>query len=220
MAANVKRVEPFEASNSRTRSCRRDCHFHGGFDGGLDLCNATSNARGETICLGKAASGFADFADVVPNSGERLRLKRQNLGRKRHARQCGGKVVGRSGTYMAQILSDYEIRGEGTKQDVIDSVDALAATDEFADLAVKFDGRRSRINARADERRFLAGLRRKIAFVRDANNRIAEAERVEYFRGGREKRDDAHGASLHVQKVESKFNAKPWRRSTGEDRRR
>jgi hypothetical protein len=181
MAAHVERVKPFEACDARTRSRGRGCCFRGSFDGGFDLRDASIKAGGETIGLGKAASGFADFADVVPNSGERLRLKRKNLGRKRHARERGGKIIGRSGAYVAQILSDYEIRRERAKEDVIDRVDALATADEVAHLAIQFRGRRGRIDARANERRFLGGLRREIAFVRDADNGIGEAQRVKNF---------------------------------------
>lgn len=209
VTTNVKRVEPFETGDARTRSRGRGPGFGGGFDGGFDLCDAPRKISRETICLGKAPGGLADFANVVPNSSERLRLKRQNLRRKRHARQRSGKVVGRSGAYVAQILSDYEIRGEGAKQNVIDRVDTLATPDEFAYLTVKLGRRNRGIHTRTNERRLLPCLGWKIAFVRDADDRITEAERVKNFRRGREKRGDAHRASLPARKCESKANAAP-----------
>lgn len=203
VTADVERVEPFEGGDARTRSRGRESGFYSGFD----LRDAPGKICRETIRLGKAPGGLTDFANVVPNSSERLRLKRQNLGRERHARQRGSKVVGGSGANVAQILSDYEVRSEGAKQDVIDRVNALATADEFAYLTVKLRWRSRGINAGADERRLLACLGRKIAFVRDADDRVTEAERVKNFRRGREKRGDAHGASLPARKFESKANA-------------
>jgi hypothetical protein len=95
---------------------------------------------------------------------------------------------------VAKILSDDEIGSELCEQIGIDRVDTFPARDKLNDLAIDFGGKGVRIDARPNQRRLLRRLRRKIAFVRDADNGIAKAEGVENFGGRWQQRTDAHPA--------------------------
>ena len=87
---------------------------------------------------------------------------------------------------MAQILRQDQFGRERAKELGIHRVDALAARDNFADLAVNLRGRRVRVNARSKQRRFRRRVRGKIAFMADAENRVTQADGVSDFGRGRQ----------------------------------
>ena len=116
-------------------------------------------------------SGFYDFEDSVANS---LRAE---------ARGVAGDALSES--YQSGIYDNQ-------------SADFLERTsfDEVADLAINFGGRGGGVHARFNKRGLAVNFGRKIAFVRDADDLIADAERIENFGSRRKQGDDAHGAMV------------------------
>jgi len=80
-------------------------------------------------------------------------------------------------------LRDDEVGRERFEQVSINRVNTFTARDEFADLAINFGGRGGGIHARLDQRRLASHFRRKIALMRDADDLVADAERMENFGG-------------------------------------
>lgn len=65
-------------------------------------------------------------------------------------RQRRSEIVGRRGANVAKILRDDQVGCEGCEQVGINRVDAFAAGDELADLAIDFCRRGGGIDARLD----------------------------------------------------------------------
>src|SRR5271168_4607405 len=191
MAGNVKWVEPFQTSHARTddglrrgRSAMRgSLHFRFQFVG--ERFGAQTRVRCVT---------YAN--DILPYVIERMGSERQHAWRTREAGQRRREILWRRSAHVAKILGYDQVRREGREQVSVNGVNTLAARDEFADLAVDFRGRSTGIHAWPDQRRLASCIGRKITFVRDADDLVANAERVENFSRGRKQRDDSHGFML------------------------
>ena len=155
MAANVKWVEPFQTSHSRTNDglrgggpsrVRDGLHFRIQFGG------QRFGARARVRCVTYAK-------DVLPNVVERMRSERQHARRPRETGESRREIVWRRGAHVAKILGDDQVRCEGCEQFGVHRVDTFAARDEFADLPIDFRGRSSGIHARPDQRRLAELLR-------------------------------------------------------------
>src|SRR5271156_1404345 len=167
VAAYVKWIEPFQAGYAWTGGGLRGGLRRGGGDGRLRVCGRGCGRDGFR-CGGRGREG-----------GERC-----------------SKIVRRRGADVAEIWRDDKIGSEGREQVGVHCVNAFAARDEFAHLAIDFGGGRGGVHAWLDQRGLAGGFGREITFVRDADDLIADAEGVENFRGRRKQRDDSHGDIL------------------------
>ena len=188
MAADIKRIEPFETKDTGACGGARSLHF--------DRGDLLLDGEGEGLRIAAAMRGFADTANIFPDVGKRVRRERKDARAFREAGERAAKIVGRNGANVAEFLRDDQVRRDFCEQVGIDSVDAFAAGDHVAHLAIHFAGRDVEIQARTDERRLFRGGGREVAFVRYAGNGIAEAEGVEDFGRGRQQRANLHSGSL------------------------
>ncbi len=89
-------------------------------------------------------------------------------------------------------MGNNKIRLQPQEQFRIERVNVLAPADQFPHLPVYFGRKRGRIHTRPNQCRFLSRFGGKIAFVRDANHRIARPNGIEYFRSGGKEGNNAH----------------------------
>ena len=97
---------------------------------------------------------------------------------------------------MAQVLGDDQVGREALHEFGVYRVDAFAAIDEFAHLAIDLARRGMRINTRANQCGPGGGLGGEIALVGYTDNAIARADGIQDFGGGGQERNDAHARSV------------------------
>ena len=111
-------------------------------------------------------------------------MRQRTCGAFSEPRERSGEIVGRSGADVTQILGDDQVGREFFESLGVDGVEAFAARDVFANLAVDFRRRCVVRNSRLDDDSLGAGRGRKVAFVADADDLAVETEGEENFGGG------------------------------------
>ncbi len=101
------------------------------------------------LCFTAGSRGVANSNDVLPDVIKRMRSEGQHARLLRQAGQSRRQIVGRSGTNVAKILRDDQVRSQRCEQLGVHCVNALAALHQFADLAVNFRGRGVRVHTRS-----------------------------------------------------------------------
>ena len=142
--------------------------------------------------LGTAAGFFPHPKNVAPDVAQILRVEAKNIGAPFESRQRRGKIVGRRGANMAQVLSDDQIRCQSLQDLGIDGIQAFAAVHILAHEPVNFHRRSIVRQARMNDHRLRTGARREIALVAYAHNFPIQAECKENLSSRREQRDDSH----------------------------
>src|ERR1700674_5102754 len=106
-----------------------------------------------------------------------MRIERDDLWLARQMGERRAKIVRRGGADVAKVLRNDQIRLNRAQRGQIHTVKALAAFEEFADLAVNGCGALRVRNARHDQNRPGARLWREIALVADSGDLVAQPQR-------------------------------------------
>jgi hypothetical protein len=121
---------------------------------------------------------------------------------------------------VAEVLRKDQVGLELEEQVRIHRVNALTAANEFLHLLVNGRGGCGGVHARTNERRLGTHGGRVIAFVRDADKQVFQAEGAHDFGGGGEERANAHGASyIYNAQKEGAASSAPTRNSVRVRRR-
>ena len=133
-------------------------------------------------------------ADVAERLAQRVRVEREDLGRRVHPPGERLHVVVGDGAHRAQRLGDDEVRGERAHAVLVELVDRAALLGELAHGAVDLAGREARADDVARDLGQVERLRRVVALVRDGGDLAAQAQGEERLGGRGDEGDDAHAA--------------------------
>src|ERR1700687_1218672 len=175
MTRYVGRIEPFETNNTRAWKAS-DSSFH--------LRDILFEFRNDGACLLGASCRSPYRANIRAHIRNRMRVERDDLWLSGQMRERRTQIVRRGGADVAKVLRDDQIRLNRAQRGQIHTIEALAAFEKFADLAVNGCSALRVRNARHDQNRFGARLRREIALVADSGDLVHQAPRHYNFRRG------------------------------------
>jgi hypothetical protein len=155
-----------------------------------DLVDRCAHRRGKRLALLRDAEPARERLDRCGDAVERARVQRNHLGIDRTERR---DVAPRDGTDRAEVLRDDDVGREVGKELLVECVEGAAVGDRLADCAVDLGaGQRGGIDPGCGNDREPPHLRRPVALLRHADERLGEAELGDDLGRAGEQRADAH----------------------------
>ncbi len=188
VAADERRVEPLEGKHPRAPPlpCGRSDRIQ---------------PRLEPVLKGRREhrlSGRNGHASDVRDEDlvQRLGVEREHLGPARQALGDGADVVVGDGADGAQGLRDDQVGLELCQLGLVERVERLATRSHLPHLGVDLGGRRGPPGSRWRSAGAAARLRGPVAFVRDGDDAVAQAEGEQDLGGRGHQARDSHGIRI------------------------
>ncbi len=187
VAAGVGRGEPLQSGNARAGSAA---------DGIPDLVEAPLELAAQHLAALGHAGRLRQPDLVVQHLAEGLRIERDHLGpRGQPSGDLANVVVGHRAN-RAQRLRDDQIRTHGGELRLVQLIQGIAPAGDLADHRIDV----LRREALGDDAAGKAGqperLGRVVAFVRDGDHLVPQAEGEERFRRRGDEARDSHGTTM------------------------
>ena len=185
MAAAYQRVDALQRNHAGAAEFRRQL----GGDGGHPPAAIVHQRRRPA---GDAA-GRPDLPESVKDVFQRAGVQFQYLGLPLHPSHDGGHFPGVYFADVAEVLGQNQVGGGGGQAVVVQLVGVFPGLQQGAHgLFHLIAGQGGRVDFAAAEHRLSGGLRRVVAQVADAHQRILQAQGIDDFRSARQQRADFH----------------------------
>src|SRR5260370_13940493 len=130
VAADVKRLQPFQKGHSRT--IRRFRYLL------LERAETRADLFQQRFRPWATAGFFSYPKNIAPDVAQILRIEAENFRAPVETRERGSEIIGRGGANMAQVLGDDQIRSQCLQHLGVDGVQTFATVNVLANEGVDF----------------------------------------------------------------------------------